>query len=454
MAVALAGRLLIRPGRPSEGPETLELGDEPPAVVNLLVNRLHLTGDAATAVLLDLIRRGRYEVVNFGNDREALFVRADKGGTLAPYEGRVDSLVRELPTVREGIPVDAIREAAVGDEQAQTKWWAEFRKGVVADARARGLVASRFPVWLVRGLQLTALLIAAVAVMALGGETKRPTDPAGWAVLLAIAGAVFVFVALRKVNTDELRFTRQGLEVAGRWLGVRSAQEQTGSFTEVGPSAVTVWGEQLCSASALGIARETSRRLPLVSGDRGIVWYPAGDRWNHVQLRKPGRNGWGNSPWTQIKSSIGPLAHTALLLGGITFIVMKIRASGDGGASLVADIRSWIDTNVHVPRRITKNEVGPLVGVLVVSVIAILYVHALVSSVRTMLMAIGDLVLRRRETGVVAYNRGGLVGIHDGQSDRMTAFRIGSNKVPPIGTPATLVATRFFGHVRSITPGR
>ena len=107
---------------------------------------------------------------------------------------------------------------------------------------------------------------------------------------------------------------------------------------------------------------------------------------------------------------------------------------------------------MRVPRRITKKEIGPLVGVLVVSVIAILYVHTLISSLRTLLMALCDLVLRRRETGVVAYNRGGLVGIHDGRSDRMTAYRIGSNKIPPIGTPTTLVATRFFGHVRSVTP--
>ena len=279
LAIAVVGRVLIRPGRPDVGPETLELGEEPPAVVNLLVNRLHLTGDAATAVLLDLIRRRRYEVVNFGNDREALFIRSNAGDSLLPYEAKVEALVRALPTVREGIPIDAIREATVGDEKDQATWWAGFRKDVVADARKRGLVTPRFPVWLVRGLQLAAVAIAAVAVMALGEETKKPTDPAGWSVLLMIGCAVAAFAALRKVDTDDLRYTHRGLTVAARWLGIQTAQERTGSFTEVGPSAVTIWGEQLCAASALGVAMETSRRLPLVSGDRGIVWYPAGDRW-------------------------------------------------------------------------------------------------------------------------------------------------------------------------------
>ena len=81
-----------------------------------------------------------------------------------------------------------------------------------------------------------------------------------------------------------------------------------------------------------------------------------------------------------MRASIGPLLYTGLLFGGIAFIVVNIRQTNDGGASLLASIRSWIDTNVHVPRRITKKEVGPIIGVLVVSVIAILYVHTLVSS--------------------------------------------------------------------------
>jgi len=289
-------------------------------------------------------------------------------------------------------------------------------------------------------------------VLSLGGETKQPTDPAGWSVLIAIACAVPAFAALAKVDSDELRFTRRGLITAGRWLGIRTAQQHSGSFADVGPSAVTVWGEQLCAATALGVARETSRRLALVSGDRGIVWYPAADRWHQVQLRMPGRTGWGGSPWTQIKRSIGPVLYTGLVLAAITFVVAQFRHSGDGGASLVAHVRSWLDDNLHVPRQLSKKELQPIVGIFIASVFAIFYVHILISSVRVLLMGLCDVVLRRSETGVVAYNRGGVVGIHDGRSPRMTAYRLGALTAPPVGTPATLVATRFFGHVRSVGP--
>jgi hypothetical protein len=65
-AAAAAGAWLVaagivflgrRPSEPPVGPRTLELGLEPPAVANFLVNGLRVTGDAVPATLIDLAAR-------------------------------------------------------------------------------------------------------------------------------------------------------------------------------------------------------------------------------------------------------------------------------------------------------------------------------------------------------------------------------------------------------------
>ena len=48
---------LRAPPRPPLGPRTLDLGPEPPAVANLLVNDFRVTDEAVPATLLDLAAR-------------------------------------------------------------------------------------------------------------------------------------------------------------------------------------------------------------------------------------------------------------------------------------------------------------------------------------------------------------------------------------------------------------
>jgi len=57
---------LRSPSRPDPGPRTLELGPEPPALANFLVNDFVVTGEALPATVLDLAARGFAEIEERG----------------------------------------------------------------------------------------------------------------------------------------------------------------------------------------------------------------------------------------------------------------------------------------------------------------------------------------------------------------------------------------------------
>ncbi|MEX2100847.1 MAG: hypothetical protein WEB19_05475, partial [Acidimicrobiia bacterium] len=83
------------PDLPEPGPETSELGPEPPAIANLLVNRCEVTSAAAAATLIDLAARRHVELFEVGPDRFVVRVRGARVESLTDYEEQVMALVRE-----------------------------------------------------------------------------------------------------------------------------------------------------------------------------------------------------------------------------------------------------------------------------------------------------------------------------------------------------------------------
>src|SRR5712691_8136681 len=83
-----------RPAKPSVGPATLDLGPEPPAVVNFLTHGFRVTPDAIPATLLDLAARGVVRLEHRGPDSFVCRLGGPADG-LAAYEQRVVSLLRE-----------------------------------------------------------------------------------------------------------------------------------------------------------------------------------------------------------------------------------------------------------------------------------------------------------------------------------------------------------------------
>src|SRR5690606_39188025 len=77
-----------RPPRPPAGPESMELGSEPPAVVDLLTGGFAVDDDAVPATLVDLAARGWFDIDETGG-AVRLTARSGGRGELTRYEDRV-----------------------------------------------------------------------------------------------------------------------------------------------------------------------------------------------------------------------------------------------------------------------------------------------------------------------------------------------------------------------------
>jgi len=96
-----------RPRNVEPAPATMELGGEPPAVVDLLTNEWRVTPDAIPATLLDLAARGYVDLDQYGPERTVCRVRRADTGGLQPYERMVLEHVAGL-AVDGIVPADAL----------------------------------------------------------------------------------------------------------------------------------------------------------------------------------------------------------------------------------------------------------------------------------------------------------------------------------------------------------
>ena len=85
-----------RPPEPPVGARTLDLGAEPPAVANFLVNDFRVTDDAVPATLIDLAARNVVDVEQRGPG--VFYVRLRPAGrAVNTYERRVLDHLRARP---------------------------------------------------------------------------------------------------------------------------------------------------------------------------------------------------------------------------------------------------------------------------------------------------------------------------------------------------------------------
>src|SRR2546423_8808543 len=136
-----------RPARPPVGPKTLDLGPEPPAVVNFLTHGFAATPDAVPATLLDLAARGVVKLEHRGPDEFVCRLGSEPPG-LTTYEQRVLLLLRGR--MSGGIvPPQAL---TVGPAAEAGRWRKQFDDDVAADAEqlglARKLLGAKLAGWL------------------------------------------------------------------------------------------------------------------------------------------------------------------------------------------------------------------------------------------------------------------------------------------------------------------
>src|SRR6185503_12155770 len=127
---------LARPGRVRAAAATPDLRDEPPAVVNLLVNRLTDAPQVASATLLDLAARRAVEIHQVADDPAHTMVRLrGEPPTIHGYEGRVIERLTRVAGDRPVPVTDLIERYADGGDV----WQRRLVRDAVLEARRLGL---------------------------------------------------------------------------------------------------------------------------------------------------------------------------------------------------------------------------------------------------------------------------------------------------------------------------
>ncbi|WP_433296994.1 DUF2207 family protein [Pseudonocardia sp. CA-142604] len=310
--------MATRGATPQPGPPTGQFGPESPALAGLMTNGWRFTGHAVAATLLDLAARRLVSIEEIGPELALVRLGRGEAPALRPYEQMVLDHVRALAV--DGVV--ATGALAEGNRNLD-RWRKRFRKAVIDESRRLGFSQRR---WgrANRRLLLASAAVPAAATALLG--LNVPEDGAGAA--YGIGMLVFVGLAslVERLNTE--RGTAAGALVAGRWLGVRE-HLAGGRFAEQPAAAVTVWGQTLAYAAAMGLAPRAVAGLPIaVAADESRAWSDYGGRWHLVEVRygAPGPWGliWGRTSWAVVGNGLlaGSGAFTLAIVGVILVSVL------------------------------------------------------------------------------------------------------------------------------------
>ena len=406
-------------------------GDEPPAVVDVLVSDWTVTEDAAVATLIDLAARGHLEFRQ--PDADPLHTRVhvtDQEAPLAGYEQQMLDRVRRA-AVGGSVPLTAL---TFRDEAEAKTWWRRFSSAVLADARRRQLVRRRVPAWAVALLHLLALVPSA-ATGWFAWELDHRSDGR------ALATGVLTFGLLGAVagRRRGMRGTARGREAAARWLGLRAYLKADQAFAALPPSAVAGWDRYLAYGDALGATPVISAVVDLGMGNRKRVWSSFGGKCRQVRVRYPGP-----------RARYGTTAPR-LLLGAV---VSSVLGAGLGWLSL--RLRPEVDE--RLPDRASWFVALAVVGLAVVGLL--LAARGVYRSMRTLLDLLAPRTLlgevlwvapwqrrNRQETceAVVHY-----LAVDDGTADRTTAWALPSEVTRGFG-PGDVVEIRVRPWSRRVT---
>jgi hypothetical protein len=294
------------------GPATGTLGEQSPALVDLITGDWRLTSEAASATVLDLAAKGALGIEEIGPELSLVRLRRDPGD-LNPYEKLVYEHVRSL-AVDGVVATGALAEGS----RDISRWWKSFRKKVIVEARAQGLSRARWS--RAQAALLTATAAGAAALVGIAAEVSDKDSEAGF------GSGFFCFLVLAglmsKLNGE--RGTKLGVETAGHWLGVQEHLASTGRFGEQPAASVTIWGRHLAYAAALGLAPRAVTSLPITTpADDSRAWSDYGGMWHPVHVHYRSRRFWGRKPLTMIGH--GLLA--GMMIGVWVFIGLLVATS-------------------------------------------------------------------------------------------------------------------------------
>lgn|GEM_PF-6356822 len=224
-------------------PPSMELGDEPPAVVNYLLHGLRVTPDAVGATVLDLAARKQLEVIELDPTHNLIRLgrRADGSDGLEQFEAPILAAVRHAIGVDGTATVKALAEA-FAPHSAST--WLTLKTAVTKAAAAQGLTteSSKVSNWAVIGLPALFTTGYVIALPALFITIPVP-----------LLGFLVLAVILR-IRGRATVLTEKGQAVGRRWAGVKHFLQQDGSFDRLPSGAVAIWDRYLAYAAAMGLS--------------------------------------------------------------------------------------------------------------------------------------------------------------------------------------------------------
>ena len=410
LGLAAVRWLSTRPRLPDADPATNSLRDEPPAVVNFLVNRCKVTPVAVPATFLDLAARRFLQIDMLDLDHGVVRLRLQPGDELRPYEQQVYGLVQSRATGGSA-PLEVLQ---VHDSD---KWFKSFSKAVVADARRLHFARNRWSrfdyLGLGGSLALICLMFASSFALADLFVEETPTSDedftrSDWFIAAGVAWAVLMF---GMASLRALRETTAGRNVAAHWLGYRDYCRQSEAFERQPPAAVTVWERHLAFAVAVGAAHDTAEDLPFETEDPETAWTRSTGVWRQIRVEYPTRFGFGQVPW---KAALEGFARAAWF-GGLAFILLPVLLP------VVLDLRDEFSEDLSSSDQSRLRWV--IVGVVAFQSVlgAFLAVRGMAGGIR-MVRGLADLGRPEVVEGEVVKIHQGRVAIDDGRDDETVAW--------------------------------
>ena len=398
------------PPKPEPGPRTLDLGPEPPAVANFLVNGFKVTDDAVPATVLDLAARRIVEMEQRGPEAFYLRLWQEPPPGLADYERCV---LAHLQRRSDG-GVVPVRALTTGQWAESRGWWSGLRSEVIADAQARGLSRDALP------SRVFALLAAAAAVPAACLWAARGLGAA--AMMVAVAAVLLSWIRRRHPQRE----TTAGLEAAARWHGVRAELASNEELARHSPLTVNLWDRLLAYGAALGAAPGAARSLPLGVESDTRAWSSLGGSWREIRIRYPRvwPLAWGSEPSTAF-------------LTGVAVVVASVLALRSLGSQLV-------DAGFPFGLPVVALGIGMVLGAIAAVTGA--------ADWKTAIEVTGPIIRRRAyqsKNGTRYY-----LAIDDGSSASITALRVSRDQFEQAqqGHRVTIRLTPRLGRVRFIVP--
>ena len=331
------------PSRVEPAAPSMDLGDETPALVDLLTGGFDVDDDAVPATVVDLAARKYLDIDEVGGE-VLLRPRRDS----APDRDELTAYERRVLAHVEQHAVDGVAPAAVlttGPEGVSERWFRSFTREVNKHGQSLGLCRRRF--------DFKHLAMAWAIVIVGGGPGwivaqtgPRTSDPAGWGSIgNLMVGLAFVtsfglaWLALLISKSNRQTDTTAGRTAAAHWFGVRDHMRSVGDFEDKPAASVAIWDRYLAYATAMGLAPVVERQLPFETEHDRKAWSRATGHWRRVKVRYQAFvPQWGRSP---LKVAFEGLIQAAVT-GFIAYGAFLVSRDEFDLSSLTDDQQSWV----------------------------------------------------------------------------------------------------------------